>query len=145
MKTCLPCLLAIALVATPAAAHDPVEPAPSATVAGLPERPAGSNEVLRAPLALADGLEVIVSDVVIPPGGQVPRHWHPGQEFLYVVEGTAIHVQEGQDDIELGPGEGYVIPARAVHAPRGGPDGTRAVVFRVHVAGEEERILVPAE
>ena len=141
MKT-LALPLAIALAAAPLAAHEPLaDAAPQA----LPDRPAGSNQVLRAPLALADGLEVIVSDVVIPPGATVPRHYHPGEEFLYVIEGSAIHVQEGQEDIELRAGQGYAIPARAVHAPRGGPEGARAVAFRVHVAGEEERILVPED
>jgi quercetin dioxygenase-like cupin family protein len=114
-------------------------------LAMLPSLPPGSNLVLRSPLSLADGLEVIVSDVVIPPGATVPRHYHPGEEFLYLVEGTATHVQEGQADIELTAGAGYVIPARAIHAPRGGPQGARAIVFRVHVEGQEERVLVPEE
>lgn len=111
----------------------------------LPDLPPGSNERLRAPMSLADGLEVIISDVVIPPGATVPRHYHPGEEFLYVIEGSATHVQEGQPDIELTAGDAYVIPARAIHAPRGGPLGARAIVFRVHVAGQEERILVPED
>ena len=42
--------------------------------------PPGSNEVLRSPLAGTPGVEVIVSDVVIPPNGQVARHYHPGEE-----------------------------------------------------------------
>ena len=37
---------------------------------------------------------------------------------------------------------GDVIEPEAIHAPRGGPDGARAIVFRVHVAGQPERILV---
>jgi hypothetical protein len=32
-----------------------------------------------------------------------------------------------------------------VHSPRGGPEGGRAIVFRVHVAGQPERIPVPTE
>jgi quercetin dioxygenase-like cupin family protein len=98
--------------------------------------------MLRAPITIADGLEVIISDVVIPPGATVPRHYHPGEEFLYVIEGSAVHVEEGQPDHELRAGDAYVIPPRARHSPRGGPEGARAIVFRVHVAGEPERILV---
>ena len=104
--------------------------------------PPGSNQMLRAPLSLAEGLEVIISDVVIPPGATVPRHYHPGEEFIYVLEGSAVHVEEGQPDRTLKAGDAYVIPARAEHAPRGGSEGSRAIVFRVHVEGEEERILV---
>ena len=90
--------------------------------------PPGSNQMLRAPLTIADGLEVIISDVVIPPNATVPRHYHPGEEFLYVLDGSAVHVEEGKDDRILSAGDAYVIPPRAIHAPRGGPDGARAIV-----------------
>ena len=104
--------------------------------------PPGSNEMLRAPITVSDGLEVIISDVVIPPNASVPRHYHPGEEFIYVLEGSAIHVEEGQPDRELKAGDTYVIPPEAIHMPRGGPDGARAVVFRVHVQDPPERIPV---
>ena len=112
-----------------------------------PERPypppPGSNEVLRSPLAGTPGVEVIVSDVVIPPNGQVARHYHPGEEFLYLIEGAAIHVEEGKPDLPLKAGDSYTIPPRAIHSPKGGPQGARAIVFRVHVAGQPERIEAP--
>ena len=110
--------------------------------AGMERPPPGSNERLRAPITIAEGLEVIISDVVIPPNATVPRHYHPGEEFLYVLEGSAIHVEEGKADQLLKAGDSYVIPPRAEHAPRGGPEGARAIVFRVHKEGEPERILV---
>lgn len=102
----------------------------------------GSNQMLRAPVTIAEGLEVIISDVVIPPNATVPRHFHPGEEFLFVIEGSAVHVEEGIPDQVLEAGDAYVIPPRAAHAPRGGPEGARAIVFRLHVEGEPERILV---
>ena len=98
--------------------------------------------MLRAPISIAEGLEVIISDVVIPPNGAVPRHYHPGEEFLYLIEGSAVHVEEGKEDQILKAGDAYVIPPKAEHAPRGGPDGARAIVFRVHVEGKPERVLV---
>ena len=105
--------------------------------------PAGSNQILRAPVTIADGLEVIISDVVIPPNTTVPRHYHPGEEFMYVLDGAATHVEEGKPDQLLRSGDAYVIPPRAIHAPRSGPCGGRAVLFRLHVEGKEERVLVP--
>ncbi len=105
--------------------------------------PPGSNEVLRSPLAGTPGIEVIVSDVVIPPNGQVARHYHPGEDFLYLIEGSAIHIEEGKPGLPLKVGDSYVIPPRAIHSPRGGPEGARAIVFRVHVAGQPERIEAP--
>ena len=104
--------------------------------------PPGSNQMLRAPITIADGLEVIISDVVIPPNGTVPRHYHPGEEFIYVIEGSAVHIEEDRPDRILKAGDTYVIPPEAKHSPRGGDEGARAIVFRVHVEGKEERILV---
>ncbi len=109
---------------------------------GSSSPPPGSNQVLRAPITMAEGLEVIVSDVVIPPDATVPSHYHPGEEFVYVIEGSAVHVEAGKPDIVLKAGDSYVIPPRAIHSPRGGPDGARAIVFRVHKKGEAESFPV---
>jgi quercetin dioxygenase-like cupin family protein len=78
--------------------------------------------------------------VIIPPGATVPAHSHPGEEFAYVIEGSAVHVEEGKPDLDVAAGQSFVIPPNAVHAPRGGPEGARAIVFRVHRKGQPERI-----
>lgn len=104
--------------------------------------PPGSNQMLRAPITIADGLEVIISDVVIPPNATVPPHYHPGEEFIYVIEGSAIHIEAGKSDLILEAGDAYVIPPGVEHAPRGSAEGARAIVFRVHPEGAEERILI---
>lgn len=111
-------------------------------MAGLPLRAPGSNAVLKAAIAAAPGLEVVISDVVIPPNAAVPRHYHPGEEFLYLIEGTATQIEDGAEDRDLKPGDALVIATGKVHAPKAGPEGARAVVFRVHVKGEPERVLV---
>ncbi len=111
-------------------------------IAKLPSRAGGSNEVLKEKLDSAPGLEVVISDVVIPPDAQVPRHYHPGEEFLYLIEGTATHIEEGSANRELKPGDAMVIRMGKIHAPKAGPEGARAVVFRVHIEGEPERVLL---
>lgn len=116
--------------------HHPSEPAEAM------KPPPGSNLMMRAPITISDDLEVIISDVVIPAGATVPRHFHPGEEFVYVIEGSAVHVEEGKPDQILRAGDAYVIPPQAEHAPRGGPNGARAIVFRVHKDGLPERVNV---
>ena len=128
-------LAPILLFAAPVPAHGPS--------VSLPSRPPGSNQVLRTVLAGHPDVEVIISDVVIPPNSTIPRHYHPGQEFLYMIGGTSVHVEEGKPDLHMKAGDSYVIPPRAIHAPRGGPNGARAIVFRVHDKNQPERILVP--
>lgn len=116
-----------------------------ASVAAPEGLSAGSNEMLRAPITAAPELEVLISDVIIPANQQVPRHYHPGEEFVYVIEGSAIHIEEGKEDRLTEAGDAMVIAPEAVHAPRGGPEGARAIVFRVHLEGQPERIPVPEE
>lgn len=128
----------VMLAACETVADAPAE-APTVTEEAV-RPPPGSNEMLRANLSHDPHLEVIISDVVIPAGATVPRHYHPGEEFIYVIEGSAVHVEEGKPDQILSAGDSYVIPPDAVHAPRGGPEGARAIVFRVHRDGLPERI-----
>ncbi len=140
MKVNVVVLAALLAVSCDTASQDNTSSAQVADATRYP--PPGSNQMLRAPITAADGLEVIISDVVIPPNAAVPRHYHPGEEFLYVIEGSAVHIEEGKDDRIFSVGDAYVIPPRAIHAPRAGPDGARAIVFRVHVEGADERTLV---
>lgn len=105
----------------------------------------GSNEMLRAPISLADDLEVIISDVIIPPNTQVPRHFHPGEEFIYLIEGSVVNVVEGLPDRIMRAGETFVMPSGVAHAPYTTDEGARAIVFRVHVEGRPERYLVESE
>ena len=102
--------------------------------------PAGSREILRAPIQAAPGLEVILSDVVIPPDATVPAHTHPGEELVYVVSGSAVHVEAGKPDRLLKAGDSVTIAPGAIHAPRGGPEGARAITLRIHAEGTPERI-----
>jgi quercetin dioxygenase-like cupin family protein len=135
-------VLLSALLATSCASVPLDESSPTDGPGHAHRPPPGSNLMLRAPITVEGNLEVLISDVVIPPGAMVPRHYHPGEEFVYVLEGSAVHVEEGKPDRVLEAGESLVIAPGAIHAPRGGPEGARAVVFRVHVSGAEERILV---
>jgi quercetin dioxygenase-like cupin family protein len=137
---------AVAIVSAPAFAHgDHAGPATvQETPADEPLKP-GSNMRLRSPISAAPGLEVIISDVIIPANSQVPPHYHPGEEFLYLIEGSARHIVKGQPERMLTAGASTVIPPRAIHAPIGGPDGARAIVFRVHVKDQPERVPVAVE
>lgn len=138
-------LLPLAALALLTACEQPDFVPKSGPEAYRPEKP-GSNQMMRAPISNSDGLEVIISDVIIPPGATVPLHYHPGEEFLYVLEGSAIHREDGKPDQTLKAGDTYVIPPEAAHSPVGGPEGARAIVFRVHREGNPERIAVePAE
>ena len=88
----------------------------------------------------APGIEVIVSRVHIPANTSLPKHWHPGEEFVYVLEGSAILWQKDKDDILVEEGQVFKIPLKQIHTAITGNEGVTALVFRVHEKGQPERV-----
>ena len=103
----------------------------------------GPVEVIRTEASFADGVEIIVSDIRIAPDSEVPGHSHAAEELVYVIEGSAIHVEEGLPERTLRSGDMAIIPPETVHRPRGGPDGARAITVRFKLPEREERDAAP--
>ncbi|MDX1478980.1 MAG: cupin domain-containing protein [Saprospiraceae bacterium] len=99
------------------------------------------ENLLRDSLALAEDVEIIVSYLEVPVQTGLPKHYHPGEEFVYMLEGSGQLIVEG-DTTTLGEGDLYKIPIRAVHSFHTVDEQARAVVFRVHEKGQPERVLV---
>ncbi len=64
------------------------------------------------------GREVVQSIVDIDPGVTSPRHWHPGEEIVYVVAGSMEYRVEGNPPVTLNAGEVLFIPAGAIHSAK---------------------------
>lgn len=54
------------------------------------------TEVFKAPLAKADGKEIIVAHVAYPPGFSSPSHYHTGHVVVYLLEGSGAMEVEGE-------------------------------------------------
>ena len=52
------------------------------------------DELKRADLTGKE-MDVIVTIVTVPPGGNLPRHTHPGEEAVYVLEGATLELPDG--------------------------------------------------
>jgi len=61
------------------------------------------------------GREVIQSRVDLDPGVVAPRHRHPGEEIVYVIEGTLEYQLEGQLPVTVKAGDVVFIPAGTAH------------------------------
>jgi quercetin dioxygenase-like cupin family protein len=66
----------------------------------------------------APGREVIQTRVDLAPGAAFPRHKHPGEEIIYVIEGAIEYELEGKPAVTLKPGDVLFIPAETVHSAR---------------------------
>ncbi|NKB99899.1 MAG: cupin domain-containing protein [Pseudomonadales bacterium] len=102
-----------------------------------------SNEVLlKSKLDRISDTEVIVSRVIVPPNMTLPTHWHPGEEFAYVLSGTVSLSLEGEEALVLKVNELGEVPLKKIHSATAGSDGVELIVFRVHEIGQPERVLV---
>ena len=88
----------------------------------------------------APGIEVIVSRVYIPANTALPKHWHPGEEFAYVLEGSVTLWQKGKENIQVKEGEIAKVPLKQIHSATAGDEGASILVFRVHEKGKPERV-----
>ena len=104
--------------------------------------PVRADNLLRESIAGLEGKEIIVSRVSLPPHTELPWHWHPGEEFFYVIEGSVTLKRRGESDLPAGTGDAQNIAARVIHTGSTGEQGAELVIFRVHAAEEPERYLV---
>ncbi|MBJ19499.1 MAG: hypothetical protein GY910_23865 [bacterium] len=64
-------------------------------------------------------------DINFAPGFLLPRHSHSSDCLYYIVEGQVVMGKR-----ELGPGDGFFLPADQPYAYHAGPEGVRVLEFR---------------
>jgi quercetin dioxygenase-like cupin family protein len=98
--------------------------------------------LLSTQLEGVEDTEVIMSRVVVPPNTALPKHWHPGEEFAYILEGSIILRRDGKPDLPVSKGEFAKVSLKEVHFILTNDQSAELLVFRVHKLGSPERILV---
>ena len=64
------------------------------------------------------GREVVQVIVELEPKTTAPRHSHPGEEIIYVLEGTWEYTLDGKPPVVLKAGDVLFIPAGVIHSAR---------------------------
>jgi quercetin dioxygenase-like cupin family protein len=100
------------------------------------------EDLLSSQLDGVDGTEVIVSITTVPPQTTLPKHWHPGEEFAYVLEGSFVLWQEGRPDELYQKGDVGKVPLKQVHTVSTQEEGATILIFRIHETGQPGRIPV---
>jgi quercetin dioxygenase-like cupin family protein len=72
------------------------------------------------------GREVIQNRVELSAEAPAFRHFHYGEEVIYVLEGTLEYEIEGEGTKTVSAGEALTVPAEAVHSVRNVGDGVGA-------------------
>ena len=64
------------------------------------------------------GREVVQVRVELAPGVAFPKHTHPGEEIIYVLEGSLEYQVEGKAPVTLKAGDVLFIPAGTIHSAK---------------------------
>ena len=110
-------------------------------VAANPASPIQFADLLTQQLKGVENTEVVVSITTVPPHTRLPVHWHPGEEFAYVLDGCFALHQEGKPDEHYRKGDVGVVPLKQVHTVSTADESATILIFRVHELGQPGRIL----
>jgi quercetin dioxygenase-like cupin family protein len=90
------------------------------------------------------GREVIQTIVELAPGTTAPRHTHPGEEIIYVLEGTWEYTVEGKPPVTLKAGDVLFVPAGTIHAARNVGAG-RATELATYIVEKGKPLITVVE
>jgi quercetin dioxygenase-like cupin family protein len=72
------------------------------------------------------GREAVQVRVDFEPGAAFGKHTHPGEEIIYVLEGSLEYQVEGKPPVTLKAGDVFFVPAGTIHAAKNVGSSTAA-------------------
>jgi quercetin dioxygenase-like cupin family protein len=89
------------------------------------------------------GREAIQVRVAFEPGAAFGRHRHPGEEIIYVLEGSLEYEIEGRPRVTLEAGDVLFIPTGTIHSARNA-GSVKAAELATYIV-EKDKPLVELE
>jgi quercetin dioxygenase-like cupin family protein len=112
---------------------------------GAGQPPVKVTELLKVDIAGGKGQEASIFLVEIGPGGAVGKHFHPGDAFGYILEGSMALEVDGKPPVTLRAGESGHVPPKQVHDDKN-PSSNVPLKFLVfHVADKGQPLAVPVQ
>jgi len=93
----------------------------------------------------APGKEVIMYVADLVPGGVAGRHFHPGPEVAYVLDGSLVIEPDGKPALTVKKGESFHNPAKAVHNAKNGSTTEPAKVLVVLIGEKGAPLSTPVK
>lgn len=131
MHKILSLALAIALVGAPSLA------APMQAQTGVTR-----TDLQRHDLSV-EGHETVQARIDIAPGAVANWHRHPGEEVIYVIEGTLEYQLEGKSPVTLRAGEVLFVPSGVAHKARN-PGATNGAELATYIVAKGQPLVVAA-
>ena len=101
------------------------------------------TELLRKPISGADGKEFVVFVADLPPGAVAGRHFHPGDEAIYMLQGALLFEPDGGQPFELKTGQIAFNPAKHIHKATNASSSEAAKVLNCMLAEKGQPLATP--
>jgi len=108
------------------------------------QAPGVTRTVLQHEKLSVPGRELIQNRVDITPEAPPFRHQHPGEEIIYVIEGSLEYSIDGRSPKTYNAGEVLLVPAETPHSVRNVGSGN-AAELATYVVEEGKPFLVLVE
>ncbi|MEO8254612.1 MAG: cupin domain-containing protein [Flavobacterium sp.] len=89
----------------------------------------------------AAGYETVQAKIDFDAHSSFGKHTHPGEEVIYVLEGSLEYEVEGHSPVTLKAGEVLFIPAGVVHSARNNSDA-KATELATYIVKKGKPVLV---
>jgi quercetin dioxygenase-like cupin family protein len=111
--------------------------------ANAQQEPVKRTVLFRSDLEGMEGKEAVVFLAELAPGAVGAKHYHPGTEFFYVLEGAFAHEPEGKPPHAMKVGEASSNPYKSVHTVRNPSMTEPAKVLGFLIADKGQPLVVP--
>ena len=103
------------------------------------------TQLLTADLVGVDGMQVHMWRTDLGPGVVGAKHYHPGTECIYVLEGALYLEKEGAETAHLKAGDGHCVPPKTILLPRNASSADPYKSLVVMIAPKGQPIAVPVK
>jgi quercetin dioxygenase-like cupin family protein len=102
-------------------------------------------ELYKADLVTSDGKEASLFLAELAPGANMGKHYHPGDAFAYILEGTMLLEIAGGQSVTLKSGQSGSLPPRTVHDDKNASQTAPLKFLVFHVAKKGDPLAVPVQ
>ena len=136
-------LLAAATIISLGVKATDAQRAQSGSPSTVQEEPIKRTVLFRGNLEGADGKEIVIFIADLAPGAVGSKHYHPGPEYFYVLEGALAHAPEGSAEHMMQVGDFGSNPNKGVHTIRNPNTAARARAIDFLISEKGQPLAVP--
>jgi quercetin dioxygenase-like cupin family protein len=118
---------------------------PPGAGASIQDEPIKRTVLFRGDLEGTPGKEIVAFVADLAPGAVGAKHYHPGPEFFYVIEGTLAHEPEGGSTHMMKTGAFGSNPNKGIHLIKNPSATERARAIDFLVAEKGQPIVIPVQ